>query len=347
MPRAIDQTGAKPVSSEAEWLIDDSTKDLYLSLVDADKPKSPDLPAGREPTRSPSKAPAQEPPKPRKTEPKSAPQIGLSDGPESSSRFLAYGAIVVVLAVLAYEGLVHGVGSRSQTKRLRHTPTDSESAARGSAKTANVAEAQAPSASLEAALGQAGPGSLSMVPGFILATVAPKQSVTYTLVINNLTTHELTFEAEGQDLVLKDGKPVYQAANETPDSVAGSLLFSKKSINVKAGQSASFDLTLTLPDQTQVRGVLVLLKGSDQISQGRGTVMTPSLGTFISLARPEDPSVTSGSSSTAVPVRFEVSQWQTDSTAKCSDAGPSTSTSLQATAAAIASASSSSGGQHP
>ncbi len=342
MPRALDQTDTKQTSSEAEWLIDDTTKDLYLSLVVADKRKAPETPAVPERARVASRAPSLDPPKPKKADPKL--EIRLSEGPESSSRFLRYSALAVVMAVLAYEGLVHGLGANRQSGRVHHTPAQQANARRNAAPAGSAAEAQTSTASLDAAVAQAGAGSLTMIPGFILASVAPKQSATYTLVINNLTARELTFEAEGLDLVLKDGKPVYLAANETPDSVAGSLLFSTKSVNVKPGQSASLDLTLTLPAQTQVRGVLVTLNGADQIPDGRGASMTPSLGTFISLARSGDTASAAGSSAGASPLHFKVAQWQTDSPEKCSSVAVD-SNPLQATAGAAMATATPVGGQ--
>jgi hypothetical protein len=318
MAKLKEQIATLKASADPEWLIDDSTKALYLSLVDAEKQKAADQQAQAKPSRTPRLTQPEKRVGAKRPDPQ--PEITLSDGRDSSSRFLTYFVLAVLAGALAYEGMAHGLGSSSGRRAIPHHTATSQNAAVRVSGPGRLSEPRPSSVPEDAAAGLAGPGSLTMVPSFIMATVSPKQSATYTLVVNNLTSRELTFEVEGKDLVLKDGKPVYVVANQRPDTIAGSILFSTKSLNVKAGQSASLDLTLTMPAQTQVHGVLVVLKGSDQFIAGQGAALTPSLGALIDVSQPGDTASPGGAAASA---HFNVSQWQIDPPARCSQANQS------------------------
>jgi hypothetical protein len=252
----------KHAPPEDDWLIDDSTKQLYLSLLPADKKgtrdrkaakaEPPKLPvAGQERDGHSSAVEAQQ---------NAEARVGLSDGWESPSRFLAYCALFLVLSFMLYRVIADCGSSTTASSAAHRTQIANQDVDRAMPVPNAPANLQVASSSLLPAYPLTGAASLTTAPALILLPDNPGQTTTQTLVVNNSTIYEFTFELEGKDLIVREGKAVFLPAGELTDSIASNLLFSKKSVNVKAGQSASFDVTLTVPRQTLVRGVLIVLK---------------------------------------------------------------------------------------
>lgn len=108
------------------------------------------------------------------------------------------------------------------------------------------------------------------------------QGLTQTLTLTNQTGRDFGFEMVAEDVVIKDGKRVFVPAGETPNSIAASAVFSQKLVLVKAYASASVDVRLTLPAQTNLRAVVAMFRGTDKLPTSSGAVgMTASLGTLI------------------------------------------------------------------
>ena len=108
------------------------------------------------------------------------------------------------------------------------------------------------------------------------------QGLTQTLTITNQFSRDFAFEMVAEDVIVKDGKRVFVAAGETPNSIAASAVFSQKLVLVKAFSSASVDVRLTLPAQTSVRAIIALFRGTDKLPTSNDAVgMTASLGTLI------------------------------------------------------------------
>ncbi len=126
------------------------------------------------------------------------------------------------------------------------------------------------------------PPSISLSPAVVMAKGNFGQGLTQTLTLSNQTGREFAFELVAEDVVVRDGKRVFVPAGETLDSVAGSAVFSQKTVLVKAFSSASVDVRLTLPKQTSVRAIVAMFRGTDKMPSSSGAVgMTASLGTLI------------------------------------------------------------------
>lgn len=128
----------------------------------------------------------------------------------------------------------------------------------------------------------AAPPSISLSPAVIMARGNFGQGLTQTLTLTNQTGRDFGFEMVAEDVVIKDGKRVFVPAGETPNSIAASAVFSQKLVLVKAYASASVDVRLTLPAQTNLRAVVAMFRGTDKLPTSSGAVgMTASLGTLI------------------------------------------------------------------
>jgi hypothetical protein len=110
----------------------------------------------------------------------------------------------------------------------------------------------------------------------------PGQSVTQTLSLTNYTPMTFSFEMIAQDVIVKDGKRAFAAAGELPQSVAATSVFSKPTVTIPPGQSASVDVTVTLTKGTDIRAIVAIFQGTDKLNGGKGSVgMTASLGCLI------------------------------------------------------------------
>ena len=126
------------------------------------------------------------------------------------------------------------------------------------------------------------PPSISLSPAVVMAKGKFGQGLTQTLTLSNQTAREFAFEMVVEDVVVKDGKRVFAPAGETPDGIAATAVFSQKLVLVKAFSSASVDLRVTLPQQTSVRALVAMFRGTDKLPTSSGAVgMTASLGTLI------------------------------------------------------------------
>lgn len=108
------------------------------------------------------------------------------------------------------------------------------------------------------------------------------QTLTQTLTLTNQTGRDFAFEMVAEDVLIKDGKRVFVAAGETPNSIASSAVFTQKTVLVKPFSSVSVDVRLTLPAQTDLRAVVAMFRGTDKLPTSSGAVgMTASLGALI------------------------------------------------------------------
>jgi hypothetical protein len=161
--------------------------------------------------------------------------------------------------------------------------------ARLNAQTAPAASTQAaPAASGQGATAPAAPiqqtdkPSISLSPAVVMAKGSFSQTLAQTLTLTNQTARDFAFEMVAEDVLIKDGKRVFVAAGETPNSIAASAVFAQKTVLVKPFSSASVDVRLTLPAQTNLRAVVAMFRGTDKLPTSSGAVgMTASLGSLI------------------------------------------------------------------
>jgi hypothetical protein len=146
------------------------------------------------------------------------------------------------------------------------------------AQTAPAASSQNPAAPVQ----PADKPSISLSPAVVMANGNFSQTLSQTLTLTNQTARDFAFEMVAEDVVVKEGKRVFVAAGETPNSIAASAVFTQKTVLVKPFSSASVDVRLTLPAETNIRAVVAMFRGTDKLPTSSGAVgMTASLGSLI------------------------------------------------------------------
>ena len=124
--------------------------------------------------------------------------------------------------------------------------------------------------------------SISLSPAVVMAKGTFSQTLSQTLTLTNQTARDFAFDMVAEDVVIKDGKRVFVAAGETPNSIAASAVFTQKTVLVKPFSSVSVDVRLTLPAETNLRAVVAMFRGTDKLPTSSGAVgMTASLGSLI------------------------------------------------------------------
>src|SRR4029077_19267322 len=135
------------------------------------------------------------------------------------------------------------------------------------AQVAPVSPAQAP-----AAAPRPEKPSISLSPAVIMAKGNFGQGLTQTLTLTNQTARDFAFEMVAEDVIIKDGKRVFVAAGETPNSIAATAVFTQKTVLVNPFSSVSVDVRLTLPAQTNIRAVVAMFRGTDKLPTSSGAV---------------------------------------------------------------------------
>ena len=149
------------------------------------------------------------------------------------------------------------------------------------AQAAPAAPAQQPAAPV-APVQTADKPSISLSPAVVMAKGTFGQTLTQTLTLTNQTGRDFAFEMVAEDVLIKDGKRIFVAAGETPNSIAASAVFTQKAVLVKPFSSVSVDVRLTLPAETNIRAVVAMFRGTDKLPTSSGAVgMTASLGSLI------------------------------------------------------------------
>ena len=161
------------------------------------------------------------------------------------------------------------------------------------------------------------PPSISLSPAVVMAKGSFGQGLTQTLTMTNQTSSEMAFQLEAEDVVVKDGKRVFVSAGEVEHSIAASAVFSQSTIVVKPFSSASVDIRLTIPLQTNIRAVVAMFRGTDRFQTSQNSVgMTASLGALLTFnltenikVEPEPVQVKPATES----ANMAISQWITNS----------------------------------
>jgi len=131
--------------------------------------------------------------------------------------------------------------------------------------------------------------SISLSPAVVMARGSFNQTLTQTLTLTNQTGRDFAFELVAEDVLIKDGKRVFVAAGETPNSIASSAVFTQKTVLVKPFSAVSVDVRLTLPAETNIRAVVAMFRGTDKLPTSSGAVgMTASLGALITFNLTDD-----------------------------------------------------------
>jgi hypothetical protein len=128
----------------------------------------------------------------------------------------------------------------------------------------------------------ANPGaSLTLSPGVIMLRAQPGQSTTQAMTIFNLTPTDFEFELEAMDVAVREGQRVFVRAGELPGSIARTAVFSPNTVAVRAGDSATVQITVTVPKAPACRAVVAVFRSKTQIRSRGGFAMTASMGTLL------------------------------------------------------------------
>ena len=132
------------------------------------------------------------------------------------------------------------------------------------------------------------PPTLSLSPAVIMAKGSHGQGITETLTLSNFTGNTLDFNLIAEDVTTKDGKRIFIPAGETPGSIAATAVFSEARVEVKPSSNVSVRVTFTIPQKTDLRGVVAIFNGT-RVAATKGTVgMVASLGTLFVFTLSDD-----------------------------------------------------------
>jgi hypothetical protein len=126
----------------------------------------------------------------------------------------------------------------------------------------------------------AGAQSVTLTPSVIELAGKYQQSTTQTLTMRNGTDLTLRFELEAEDVSVADGKRVFSRAGDLAHSIAAGAVFVPQSIVIPPGESRTVAVTLTVPRETDLRGVVAMFKGTTRIAKGK-SASTLSLGALM------------------------------------------------------------------
>jgi hypothetical protein len=101
------------------------------------------------------------------------------------------------------------------------------------------------------------------------------------LTLSNQTSHDFAFEMVANDVVVKDGKREFVDAGQLPKSIAATAVFSQPRGTVKAYGSVTVDVRITVPEGTDIRAIVAIFRGVENLATKDAVGMTASLGTLL------------------------------------------------------------------
>lgn len=123
-------------------------------------------------------------------------------------------------------------------------------------------------------------GALSLAPAAVSLRGELGQSTVQTLTLTNGTSRTFSFDLVAKDVVVENGVRTFADAGRLPGSIAATAVFSTPRVEVPPGGSVSVNARFTLPRDTQIRAVVALFRGTNQVMSGH-VPMTASLGTLL------------------------------------------------------------------
>ena len=284
---------------EREWIIDESTRNNYLAL-----PAHTNSPvrstAGRNGSRG-NEQPSGDSSLRKIVTSVSQTATGPGGKLKSWVKTATAVACMLVVSYMTYR-VVNRVSATTPTTNIE-TPQDGN--LKGNTQPATLPPAQLANASVNSP-------SITITPAVILAHCIPGQTISNTLVVNNQSGQQLKFEMAAEDLVVQQGTLVPVPASQSPNGIAASVMFSNPSITVMPWHTSSTKVTLTMPFDSPVYAVLIVLKGADKIPSFTGTTLQPSLGTlitFVQQASQGQKAATSGNPGQDSLMNYTISQW--------------------------------------
>jgi hypothetical protein len=138
---------------------------------------------------------------------------------------------------------------------------------------------------------QAAAPRLSLSPGVISVKGTFGQTVNQAFTLHNATGQGFDFEMSADDVIVRDGKRVFIPAGEAPHSIAATAVFSQKSGFVPAGSDKSVQVLLTVPAETDIRGVAVYFRAKHVVAEHGAVMLNASLGGLVTFTLTNDVSL--------------------------------------------------------
>jgi hypothetical protein len=123
-------------------------------------------------------------------------------------------------------------------------------------------------------------GTLSVAPAAVMLRGNEGQSTTQTMRLTNKSSHVMSFRMVAQDVVIRNGGRVFVDAGELKGSIAATAAFSQELVTVAPGETASVEVTVTIPHEPAARAVVALFHGTNEVKSA-GLKVTTSLGTLL------------------------------------------------------------------
>ena len=133
-------------------------------------------------------------------------------------------------------------------------------------------------------------GALTLSPAVVTLRGIYGQSTTQRVSMTNGTSQLFVCDIVVQDVIVRDGKRLFVSAGQSAGSIAATAVISPRSLSIRPGQTASVTVTVTIPQETSGRAVVVLLRGKNQMML-KGVPMVASLGSLMTFALSNDVSM--------------------------------------------------------
>jgi hypothetical protein len=134
-------------------------------------------------------------------------------------------------------------------------------------------------------------GTLTLSPAVVTLRGTYGQSTTQRVSMTNSTSQFFACDVVVQDVIVRDGKRQFAPAGQIAGSIAATAVVSARSLNIRAGETAVVTVTVTIPQETSGRAVVVLFRGKNQL-MNKGVPMVASLGSLMTFALSNDVSMT-------------------------------------------------------
>jgi hypothetical protein len=134
---------------------------------------------------------------------------------------------------------------------------------------------------------QTSPG-LSLSPSVIMLKSTFGQTIKEAITLNNGTGQGLDFEMIAEDVIVKNGKRVFVPAGEVARSIAATAVFSQRSGHVEPGATQAIQVILTIPDQTNIRAVVVYFRAKHVVVEHGTVSIMATVGALITFVLTDD-----------------------------------------------------------
>jgi hypothetical protein len=143
-------------------------------------------------------------------------------------------------------------------------------------------------------------GALTVSPAVVTMKGTFGQSTVQRVSLTNGTSQLFVCDILVQDVIVQHGRRAFANAGATPGSIAATAVVSARTLSLQPGESAAITVTLTVPQATNGRAVVVLFHGTKKLRSNR-TAMFASIGSLMTFALSDDVALHTGDMSVKPP----------------------------------------------